>query len=148
MVFILKKIDLQIRPISLLPNLGKWSERCIRERIQDWCTTKGIFTDEQSGFTPNRRLQTRILSICEDLRLTVAANNRPALLIFADFLSAFDRIWYPALIANLLELDMPLPLIKGIYQWLQCRTMAVYHGEAISKTVRIFIGASQGSVSF
>ncbi|CAF3333639.1 unnamed protein product [Rotaria socialis] len=105
----------KLRPISLLPNLGKWFERCIHEQIQAWCKDKGIYTDEQSGFTPNRHLKSRILSICEDLRLTVAANNRPALLIFVDFLSAFDNMWFPALIANLVELDMPLPLIKWIY---------------------------------
>jgi hypothetical protein len=136
----------RLRPISLLPNLGKWFERCVHEQIQHWCKEKGIFCDEQSGFTPNRRLQTRILSICEDLRLTVAANNRPALLIFVDFLSAFDKMWYPVLIANLIELDMPLPLIKWIYQWLQGRTMSVYHGEKTSKNVKILIGAPQGSV--
>ncbi|CAF3901329.1 unnamed protein product [Rotaria sp. Silwood1] len=136
----------KLRPISLLPNLGKWFERCIHEQIQEWCKGKGIYTDEQSGFTPNRRLQSRILSICEDLKLTVAANNRPALLIFVDFLSAFDKMWYPALIANLVELDMPLPLIKWIYQWLQERTMSIHHGDSQSKTVKLYVGAPQGSV--
>ncbi|CAF1305904.1 unnamed protein product [Rotaria sp. Silwood1] len=136
----------KLRPISLLPNLGKWFERCIHEQIQEWCKDKGIYTDEQSGFTPNRRLQSRILSICEDLKLTVAANNRPALLIFVDFLSAFDKMWYPALIANLVELDMPLPLIKWIYQWLQERTMSIHHGDSQSKTVKLYVGAPQGSV--
>jgi hypothetical protein len=63
------------------------------------------------------------LSIWEDLRLTVAANNRPALLIFVEFLSAFDKMWYPVLIVNLIELDMPLTLIKWIYQWLQGRNI-------------------------
>ncbi|CAF3439981.1 unnamed protein product [Rotaria socialis] len=136
----------KLRPISLLPNLGKWFERCIHEQIQAWCKDKGIYTDEQSGFTPNRHLQSRILSICEDLRLTVAANNRPALLIFVDFLSAFDNMWFPALIANLVELDMPLPLIKWIYQWLQERTMSIHHGYSQSKIVKLHVGAPQGSV--
>jgi len=107
---------------------------------------QGIYTDEQSDFTPNRRLQTHILSICEDLRLTIAADNRPALVIFIDFLSAFDKMWYPVLIANLIELDMPLPLIKWIFQWLQGRTMAIDYGDSISKHIEIQIGAPQGSV--
>lgn len=46
--------------------------------------------------------------------MTVAANTRPALVIFVDFLSAFDRMWAPALIADLYELNMPLPLLKWI----------------------------------
>ncbi|CAF4100491.1 unnamed protein product [Rotaria magnacalcarata] len=53
----------KLGPISLLPNLGKWFEfeRCIHEQIQAWCKDKRIYTDEQSGFTPNRRLKSRIL---------------------------------------------------------------------------------------
>ncbi|CAM2699256.1 unnamed protein product [Rotaria socialis] len=136
--------------ISLARNVNKrrrkWFERCIHEQIQAWCKDKGIYTDEQSGFTPNRHLQSRILSICEDLRLTVAANNRPALLIFVDFLSAFDNMWFPALIANLVELDMPLPLIKWIYQWLQERTMSIHHGYSQSKIVKLHVGAPQVNI--
>ncbi|CAF4300227.1 unnamed protein product [Rotaria sp. Silwood2] len=136
----------KLRPISLLPNIGKWFERCIHDQIINWCIAQNIFVDEQSGFTLQRRLQTRILTLCEDLRLTVAACNRPALVIFIDFLSAFDKLWYPALISNLLELEMPLPLVRWIYQWLQGRTMAIHHGESISRTIQIFSGAPQGSV--
>ena len=138
--------ETKLRPISLLPNIGKWYERCIHEQLISWCTEKNIFIDEQSGFTSNRRLQTRILTLCEDLRLTVAACNRPALVIFIDFLSAFDRVWYPALIANLLELEMPLPLVRWVYKWLQGRTMSIHYGESISKMVRIFSGTPQGSL--
>ena len=140
--------ETKLRPISLLSNLGKWFERCVHEQIQDWCKESGIFYDEQSGLTPNRRLQTRILTICEDLRLTIVANNQPALAIFVDFLSAFDRLWYPALIANLIELEILLPLIKFIYEWLQKRTMSVYYGELVSKSSNIYmyVGALQGSI--
>jgi hypothetical protein len=107
---------------------------------------QSIFTDEQSGFRPNRRLQTRILSICKDIRLTIAACNRPALVIFIDFLSAFDRMWYPKLITNLPELNMPLLLVKWIYQWLRGRTMSIHHGDYIWRKINILIGAPQGSV--
>ncbi|CAF4881074.1 unnamed protein product [Rotaria socialis] len=81
----------KLRPISLLSNFGKSFERIIHTRILKWCNDKGIFTDEQSGFTSERRLQTRILSLVEDLRLTTAADNRPSLVIFVDFVPAFDK---------------------------------------------------------
>ena len=68
-----------------------------------------------------RRLQTRIFSLVENLRLTVTACNKPALTIFVDFLSAFDRMWYPALITNPHDLGMPLPLLKWVQSWLQDR---------------------------
>jgi hypothetical protein len=136
----------KLRPISLLPNIGKWYERCIHDQILNWCLEKNIFIDEQSGFTPHRRLQTRILSLCEDLRLTTVACNRPALVIFIDFLSAFDRLYYPAFISNLIELEMPLPLVRWLYEWLQDRSITIHHGNSMSKRIKSFSGAPQGSV--
>ncbi|CAF2032508.1 unnamed protein product [Rotaria magnacalcarata] len=53
----------KLRPISILSNIGKCFERIIHARILKWCRDKGIFIDEQSGFTSERRLQTRILSL-------------------------------------------------------------------------------------
>jgi len=84
--------------------------------------------------------------LCEDLRLTTVVCTRPALVVFIDFISAFDRLYYPALISNLIELEMLLPLIRWIYQWLQRRTMKIHHGNSFSKTIKIFSGAPQGSV--
>ena len=81
----------KLRPISLLPNIGKLLERILHRRILLWCHEQNIAVDEQSGFMQGRCLQTRIISLVENLRLTVAACNRPALAIFVDFLSAFDR---------------------------------------------------------
>ena len=55
--------------------------------------------------------------VVEELRLTVAACNRPALVVFVNFLSAFDKLWFPALIRNLLDLEMPLCLVKWLFGW-------------------------------
>lgn len=136
----------KLRPISLLPNIGKWFERIVHQRMINWCKEMNIYVDEQSGFTAGRRLQTRILALVEDLRQSIAACNRPALVIFVDFLSAFDRLWYPALISNLKMLGMPLPLIKWTYNWLQERTITIHFGDAKSRTIPMFVGAPQGSV--
>ncbi len=46
----------KLRPISLLSNIGKIFERIIHMRILKWCNDKGIYIDEQSGFTAGRRL--------------------------------------------------------------------------------------------
>jgi hypothetical protein len=136
----------KLRPISLLPNLAKWMERIIHRRILEWCHKNNIAVDEQSGFMQGRRLQTRILSLVENLRLTVAACNRPALTIFVDFLSAFDNMWHPALIRTLKELEMPLPLLKWIHSWLRNRYLYISYGDEASRTIEMNVGAPQGSV--
>ena len=133
-------------PISLLPNIGKCFERIIHNQILKWCVDNSISTDEQSGFSPGRRLQTRVVSLIEELRLTIAANNRPALTIFVDFLSAFDRMWIPALIANLYVLGMPLPVLKWIFNWFHDRCFCIYYGNERSKSIPMKVGTPQGSV--
>ncbi|CAF3541531.1 unnamed protein product [Rotaria sp. Silwood1] len=109
----------RLRSISLLPNLGKVFERILVARIEKWCNDQGIHLDEQSGFTANKRLQSRILGIVEDLRLTIAAPNRAALALFIDFSTAFDRVWWPALFHTLEKLEMSIELRKWIFNWLQ-----------------------------
>ena len=136
----------KLRPISLLPNIGKWFERIIHKRLIRWCNENNVYTDEQSGFTTGRRLQTRILSLVEDLRQTVTACNRPALVLFVDFRSAFDNMWYPSLLSSMKRLGTPMPLLKWTFNWLRNRTSSLHFGNAQSRTISMHIGAPQGSV--
>ncbi|CAF2933030.1 unnamed protein product [Rotaria sp. Silwood2] len=55
-------------------------------------------------------------------------------------------MWHPALISTLLKLDFPLPLLHCVVLWLKGRTMSIHVGEAISRSINIYIGAPQGSV--
>ena len=93
-----------------------------------------------------RRLQTRILSLVENLRLTVTACNRAALTIFVDCLSAFDRMWYPVLTKNVNDLGMPLSMIRWIHAWLQNRSFYISYGDESSRIIKVDVGAPQGSV--
>lgn len=136
----------KLRPISLLPNIAKWFERIIHQRIIKWSKDQNIAIDEQSGFMQGRRLQTRILSLVENLRLTIAACNRPALTLFVDFLSAFDRMWHPALIKTLNDLQMPIGLLKWIHTWLRDRYLYISYAEENSRVIKMDVGAPQGSV--
>ena len=130
----------KLRANSLLPNLAKWFQRVIHHRILGWCHSENIAVDEQSGFMQGRRLQTQILSLVENLRLTVVACNRPALTILVDFLSAFDRMWHPALIKNLSDLGIPLSMIRWIQAWLQNRFFYISYGDKNSRIIKTGVG--------
>ncbi|CAF4505476.1 unnamed protein product [Didymodactylos carnosus] len=39
----------RLRPISLLPNLGKWMERIVHDRLIKWCDAKGIHVVSSLG---------------------------------------------------------------------------------------------------
>ena len=125
---------------------SKWFERVIHCRILEWCHSQNIAVDEQSEFMEGRRLQTRILHLVKNLRLTVAACNRPALTIFVDFLSAFDRMWHPALIKNVSGLGMSLSMIRWIHACLQNRFFYISYGDESSRIITMDIGTPQGSM--
>lgn len=61
-------------------------------------------------------------------------------------MSAFDKMWHPALISTLYKLDFPLPLLRWIAEWLNDRTMSIHVGEAVSRSIPIRLGTPQGSV--
>ena len=65
--------------------------------------------------------------------------NRPALVLFIDFLSAFDKMWYPSLMMNRKILGLPTPLLKWIYNWLQQRTLSIHFGEVSSRTIPVYL---------
>ena len=129
----------QLYPISLLPNLAKMCECTIMDRIKKWCNDQRILVDEQSGFAAKKRLHTRIVPITEDLRLTVVACNRPALVMFVDFVTAFDRPWWSGLMNTLEKLEMSLELGKRLRD-------RVNHDNAKSRLFSIRVGAPQGGV--
>ena len=80
------------------------------------------------------------------MKLTIAACNRSALVLFIDFSTAFDRLWWPALFHTLKKLEMPIEFRKWIFIWLQNRWMRVYHCAAKSRLFSVQVGAPQGSV--
>ena len=134
------------RTISLLPNIAKWFETILHRRILQRCYDSNIAVDEQSGFMQRRRLQKRILSLVENLRLTVTACNRPAITIFVDFLSAFDKMWHPTLMKTPRDVGMPLSLLKWIHTWLQNRLVLIPYDEELSRMIKMNVAAPQGSI--
>ena len=52
----------------------------------------------------------------------------------------------PALIKNLNDLEMPLPILKWIHSWLQNRSLYISYDEENSRHITMNVGASHGSV--
>jgi hypothetical protein len=45
-----------------------------------------------------------------------------------------------------MKLEMPLPLLKWITSWLKDRTLSIYHGDAFSRNIKMFVRAPQESI--
>jgi hypothetical protein len=81
----------QTRPISLLATHSKLFEKVLLDRIRSWVEGNKLVPSEQSGFRMNCLLQTRVLSIFQEVQNNLAANV-PTLALYVDYEKAFDLV--------------------------------------------------------
>ncbi|CAM4937220.1 unnamed protein product [Rotaria socialis] len=105
----------QTRPISLLATHSKLYEKILLNRIQNWAETNHIIPVEQSGFRKGCLLQTRVLSIYQEVKNFLAANV-PTLSIYVDYKKAYDKVWHEGLIVKLYLMLSPAEYNKIAWQ--------------------------------
>ena len=134
----------QTRPISLLPTHSKLFEKVILEKVRFWAEGAQLVPAEQSGFRPGGLLSTRVLSIYQEIKNSLAA-NMPTLAIYVDFKKAYDTVWHAGLVVKLARLGMPVELLKMILSWLKYRQAYITFGRERSDSFHIDVGLPQGS---
>jgi hypothetical protein len=134
----------QTRPISLLATHSKLYEKILLKRIKNWAESNQIIPKEQSGFRKGCLLQTRVLSIYQEVKNYLAANV-PTLSIYVDYRKAYDMVWHQGLITKLFHMEMPLELLKLVLNWLSNRQAYVEFGNCKSEKFNINVGLPQGS---
>ena len=134
----------QTRPISLLATHSKLFEKLILNRVRYWAETNNLVPVEQSGFRPKCLLPSRVLSIYQEVKNSMAANT-PSLAVYVDYQKAYDRVWHAALVTKLWRLCIPISLLRMIMSWLLDRKAYVVFGDKFSEVFEINIGLPQGS---
>lgn len=134
----------QTRPISLLATHSKIYEKILLDRIREWAETNHIIPDEQSGFRKGRLLQTRVLSIHQEVQNNLAGNI-PTLGIYVDYKKAYDLVWHMGLIVKLARLNIPSELLKLLVHWLSERKAYITVGTDKSNVFKTYVGLPQGS---
>ena len=134
----------QTRPISLLATHSKIFEKVLLDRIRTWAEGNHLVPREQSGFRTNCLLQTRVLSIFQEVKNNLAANV-PTLAIYVDYEKAFDLVWHSGLLVKLYRLGIPTSLLRMIYSWLNNRSAYIYYGQTKSDVFQVKVGLPQGS---
>jgi hypothetical protein len=134
----------QTRPISLLATHSKIFEKVLLERVRQWAEGNSLVPREQSGFRNKCLLQTRVLSIFQEVKNNLNA-NAPTLAIYVDYEKAYDRVWHMGLLVKLYRLGIPLCLLRMIESWLDDRAAYVCFGQKKSQIFKVKIGLPQGS---
>ena len=118
----------QTRPISLLSTHSKFFEKIVLEKVKLWAKGAQIVSPEQSGFRPGGLLGTRVISMYEEIKNSLAANV-PTLAMYKDFKKAYDIVWHAGLMVELYRIGMPLNLQKIILSWLKDQQAHIVLGE-------------------
>ena len=88
------------RPISLLSNLGKLTEKLIHSRVNIFLENQKYFYKNQFGFRKKHSTNHALITITEKIQ-NVLDNNQYACGVFLDFQNAFDTVNHLILLSKL-----------------------------------------------
>mgnify|MGYP002716494189 CR=1 FL=1 len=139
------KIPTNYRPISLLSNLSKLSEKVILLRINMYVEQNDLLPPEQFGFRKGYGTDVQLLRII-DFISTKFSRKLSVLGLFLDAEKAYDKIWHNGLLYKMLQMKIPMYLIVIIQSFLSNRTFQIKQEHSLSSTRRIMAGVPQGAV--
>lgn len=133
------------RPISLLSNLSKLTEKILLGKIKQVMKNNKIRDDHQFGFKEKHSSTQQICRIVVDV-INSFNNKNHTVMLLLDIEKAFDKVWIEGLTYKLIKLKFPKFLIKTIYSYLNNRKFIVRVGNETSAPKNIKAGIVQGSV--
>ncbi len=133
------------RPISLTCTLCKIMETIINKSLLHFASTRGLITNSQHGFLPNRSTCTQLLE-CHNDWCSSLDNSHPVDVIFIDFSKAFDVVSHAKLVSKLKSIGIPSLTLSWIKAFLTNRCQAVNINGTSSAQSAVTSGVIQGSV--
>ena len=130
---------------SLIDSFLKIGEKLFLHRFRDVLFRRGLLPEQQSGFRPCFRLQTRLLLFLDELQ-SLLSNSSPVCTLFIDYKSAFDRIWHEGCVGKLLRLGIPPAYTNWISAWLKNKRCYIEINGSNSRWFSVGRGGPQGSV--
>ena len=131
------------RPISLLPSLGKLLEKIILTRLKN--SINKCIIKEQFGFRKRHSTVLQLAKIIDDITKKFNLNQSTSM-IALDIERAFDTVWHSALIAKMVQLNIPNYLVKLTISYLRNRSFQVKVNKTLSEIKKIPAGVPQGSL--
>ena len=105
---------------SLLPCLGKVYERCFLVYLIQWMKMNDVLHPEQSGFREKHSTATWFVQFLQHISSGLLQQTA-TLVIYVDFIKAFDQLWHDGLIYKLHKMNCPYELVIFIIEYLKNR---------------------------
>ena len=137
-----------LRPISLVPNVGKVLEVIINKRIISTTQELNLLPESQFGFRHRHSCIHAVSKLVSDICWALN-NNQCVGACLVDTEKAFDCTWQEGLIAKLLKIHcFPVNLVKMIFSMIDGRTFVITDkGTESSIEFKVKQGIQQGTVT-
>lgn len=120
----LPKKDGGVRPISLLPAVGKLLDKIIARRIVQHMESTGGLDDRQYGFREGRATVDAAERLIGDIREIRSGGNH-ALVVTLDLRNAFNSAWTPRVVDGLLKKGVNGEIVRMVKDFLSERKIAM-----------------------
>ena len=132
------------RPIGLLPVFGKLLEKLMIKRLNYFAQSSNWWTSTQFGFREQTSTSDALRSLVKHVE-GAKARQRQVIAVSLDIKAAFDNAWWPALHAQLRQMNAPSNIHQLIRSYLSERQVTLPFAGAKSTKV-MTKGCIQGSV--
>ena len=135
-----------LRPISLLPIIGKILERLVYNQLSKYLECNNLLTNKQNGFRNGRGTINRVFKLVGDIHTSLNANKKKVLAVYIDFKKAFDMISHVILIKKLETFGFEKSVINWFRSYLSERKQHTIANGRLSTWKEVTYGVPQGSI--
>jgi len=133
------------RPISIISNLAKLFEKCIKKRIMNYLENNKILYSKQYGFRQGVSTKEAVFDLINNIYDSLN-NKRKTLAVFLDLAKAFDMVPHDKLLIKLEKIGIRGAVLELFRSYLSNRQQHVKIGDLLSKPLVINRGIPQGTV--
>jgi hypothetical protein len=133
-----------LRPISLLSQFSKITEKIILSRIQFHIDENSILQPEQFGFRKNHSTTHALLRLTCYIQKKLKEKESISMVLL-DIEKAFDTVWLNGLIYKMIEYNFPTYIIKLVHSYITSRKFIVSLENILSDPHFCTAGVPQGS---
>ena len=122
-----------LRPITLLPVLGKVMEHLLISRVNDELERRDYFSDNQHGFTRGKSTRTAVEQLLKEMKRARKRKRTTkfCIVVAMDISSAFDRLGWHHIIQNAAKAGLGGSHIEAVRQLLINRQVQYDNGERL-----------------
>ena len=140
-----KRVDKDLRPISLTPVLSKGLEAYVRDFTMD--IISDLLDPYQFGSIAGSSTVHALIELHHNWLIGLEKPGKVVRILFLDFRKAFDRVDHTILLNKLANMGVPDFLIKWMTSFLTDRKQRVKIGDTTSEWVHVKAGVPQGTLT-